>query len=477
MNAKQIWQAVLGELQLQVSKANYETWLKNTSVVSHEDGLFIIGAPNSFAKEWLESRFLSKIKRTLTSIIGQTVDLKIVVAQPKPRTRSLQSSLLPQEEVAPTLVLEQDEVPPPRHSSRTKRDSLPLPEPPPQDGGWTPNPDYTFSEFIIGKCNSLAHAACIKVANHPARAYNPLFIYGGVGLGKTHLLHAIAHVTLPKGLRVVYVTSEQFTNDLITAIRERSTDDFRRQYRRADVLLIDDIQFIAGKESTQEEFFHTFNALREANKQVVISSDRPPKLLATLEERLRSRFEWGLITDIQPPDFETRMAFLQSKAQKQQISISSEVLQFIANRPQHNYRELEGTLNRIIAYSLLHKRALTIKVASEALHDLTVSPKHGIIQPEQIIKAVAEYYQIEPRALRGKGRSKEIVLPRQVAMYLMREETSCSLLEIGRELGGRDHSTVLHSHEKVRREIEIDTQLRKDVLSIRERLYAHSQRR
>ena len=320
----------------------------------------------------------------------------------------------------------------------------------------------------------MAHAAAVAVAASPARAYNPLFLYGGVGLGKTHLLHAIAHEVLRRQLKVIYVPSETFTNDLINAIRERRTDEFRGRYRSADVLLIDDIQFIAGKESTQEEFFHTFNTLHEASKQIVVSSDRPPKSIVTLEERLRSRFEWGLIADIKPPDFETRMAILQMKARGQPRPVPGDVLEFVARKVQRNIRELEGALNRIVAYAQVNGRPLTPEVAEMALSDIVTVRARRSITPTKIIEAVGRHYRVDVRALRGKHRAKDVVLPRQVVMFLMREETDLSLVDIGRELGGRDHTTVLHGYEKMRAEIDADAELRTQVLAIKEELYGEA---
>jgi chromosomal replication initiator protein len=319
----------------------------------------------------------------------------------------------------------------------------------------------------VGNSNRLAHAAAYAVAHKPAEAYNPLFLYGGVGLGKTHLLHAIGHVPLKKNLRVVYISSETFTNDLINSIRNQTTEEFRLKYRYIDVLLVDDIQFIAGKESTQEEFFHTFNTLHAANKQIVISSDRPPKAIITLEERLRSRFEWGLIADIQPPDLETRTAILRFKAESQPIFIPVEVIDFLARKIQSNIRELEGALNRVVAYTNMTASPLNVELAMAALQDIT---PHRPPSLQEIIMAVADFYGLSVEDLQSPRRSKAVALPRQVAMYLAREETDDSLLEIGMALGGRDHSTILYGHEKISSLAEEDP-LRRDLLSIKELLY------
>lgn len=332
------------------------------------------------------------------------------------------------------------------------------------------NARYTFSTFIVGAGNQLAHAASVAVAEAPGHAYNPLFLYGGVGLGKTHLLHAIGHNALENGLVVLYVSSETFTNEMINAIRYRTNEEFRAKYRSADVLLVDDIQFIAGKDSTEEEFFHTFNSLYESNKQIVMCSDRPPKAIVSLEERLRSRFEWGLIADIQPPDLETRVAILRAKADLSQRMVPDDVIQYLASRVQSNIRELEGSLNRLLAFSQLQRMPLTIDTAKAALANIATDARQRRVSIDDVINAVSEYYRLSLDDLRGKQRDKHIVVPRQVAMYLMRQETEASLMEIGQALGGRDHSTVLHGCDKISREVNENTALRKEVLAIRQQI-------
>ncbi len=332
------------------------------------------------------------------------------------------------------------------------------------------NPRYTFSTFIVGANSRLAYAASQAVAEASGRSYNPLFLYGGVGLGKTHLLHAIGHSGLEQGLVVLYVSSETFTNDIVNAIRYRTTDEFRAKYRSVDVLLVDDIQFIAGKDSTEEEFFHTFNALHEMNKQIVICSDRPPKAIVSLEERLRSRFEWGLIADIQPPELETRVAILRAKCDMIGREVPDEVIQFLASRVQSNIRELEGSLNRLLAFTQLQHMPLTLETAKSALANLATDSRARRVSIPEILDAVAEYYRIPIEDLCGKQRDKHTVAPRHIAMYLMRQETDASLLEIGQALGGRDHSTVLHGCEKISREVNDNTTMRKEVLAIRQQL-------
>lgn len=445
MKPNEVWQAALGELQLQMTRETFTTWLKPTRVISYEDGTLIIGVENGYVKDWLSNRLVTTIQRTVTNIAGRTVEVKFVVWS-KNAAQQDQPALLDGLE-APT---ESGQNP----ATANLNTQL--------------NVRYTFASFVVGASNRLAHAASLAVAEQPATAYNPFFLYGGVGLGKTHILHAIGHECLAKGLQVLYVSSEEFTNDLINAIRTHTTDSFREKYRSNDVLLIDDIQFIAGKESTQEEFFHTFNTLHGANKQIVVSSDRPPRAMVTLEERLRSRFEWGLTADIQPPDLETRIAILGSKAKAQPIDVPRDLLYFIARQIQNNIRELEGALNRVLAYVRLTGYPLTIKTAELALTDMLARPV--ILTPSEIVEEVARYYSLGADSLRGRSRSKEIARSRQVAMYLAREETQASLPQIGEALD-RDHTTVLYGHEKISHQIEEDDNLRRDILTIRERLY------
>ncbi|MGB9723806.1 MAG: chromosomal replication initiator protein DnaA [Chloroflexia bacterium] len=462
MNARQVWQAVLGDLQLRLSRSDFETWFQGTSIVAFEDGLVVVGTPNSFAKQWLERRAGNLIRRALANVLGYSVQVRVVVtgngtagAETAPRRKPAGGASRPEvEKKAPV------------------SGAAPLPMPLP--GGL--NPDYTFSTFVVGSSNRMAHAAAMAVAERPAHAYNPLFIYGGVGLGKTHLLHAVGHYALRRNpeLRVLYVSSETFTNELINAIRRQETEEFRRRYRHNDILLIDDIQFIAGKESTQEEFFHTFNTLHAAYKQIVLTSDRPPKAILTLEERLRSRFEGGLIVDIQPPDLETRVAILRTRAEEKGVSLPEEVVEFLAQRVQRNIRELVGCLNRLLAYAELNGLPLTVSLAQEALAEVFFRPHRQELTPAQVIETVARHYGLNPDDLRGKSRHQEVAVPRQIAMYLIREEIGMPLAEIGRELGGRDHTTVLYGCEKVAQTIEVDARLRREVLALREKLHAEA---
>ncbi|MEE9508854.1 MAG: chromosomal replication initiator protein DnaA [Anaerolineales bacterium] len=445
MTAERLWDAALGQLQLEMPRAAFDTWVRDAELLTYEDGTFIVGVQNAYAKDWLEDRLRSTVTRVLTGIAGRSADVRFVVWQDEAQ----------EEEQPPVLAV-------PKVSRPQKvSSSISL------------SPKYTFESFVVGPSNRLAAAAAQAVAENPARAYNPLFLYGGVGLGKTHLLHAIGNACSGFGLQILYVSSEEFTNDLINAIRSRTTDAFRGRYRRIDVLLIDDIQFIAGKESTQEEFFHTFNTLHGQDKQLIISSDRPPKAFVTLEERLRSRFEWGLTADIQAPDYETRLAILRSKTDRAGRSVPSDFLEIIARRVQSNIRELEGALNRVYAFSDLSGLPLTKDLVESALADLL--PRTGSITPDQIITAVADEFGIEEDRLLSRQRSRDVALPRQVAMYLIREETGASLPQIGEVLGGRDHTTVMYGYNKITDRLETDDGLRRQVISVRETLYGHPQ--
>jgi len=450
MDAKHIWRAALGELQVALSPANFETWLRHTSLVDVDDTRFRIAVPNGFAKDWLETRYRPLISQTLARIVGYSVQVEFLV-----REDAGQPTPAPAEAPA-----QQVRVEPTRVGAEGGSSSL--------------NPRYAFGNFIVGSANRLAHAASLSVAERPGHAYNPLFLYGGVGLGKTHLMHAIGNAVMARFPRkkVVYATSEKFTNDFITSIQQGRIDDFRSRYRRIDVLLIDDIQFIADKERTQEEFFHTFNTIHDDGKQIVLSSDRPPKQITTLEERLRSRFEWGLIADLTAPDLETRIAILRAKAEESSVPIGSEVVEFIARKVVSNIRELEGALNRVVAYASMGAMPITIELAQAVLSNVLYNPKKRQVTPEKIARAVSEYYGVAMDQLRGQKRDRAIVTPRQIAMFLMREETDVSLLRIGAELGGRDHSTVLHACDKITRESSVNDELRRDIAAVRELIYA-----
>ena len=443
MNAEHAWQATLGQLQLEMSKASFDTWVRSAEFLNYDEDqrLVEIGVKNAYAKDWIDDRLSAKMKRMLTGMIGTPVDIRVRVwsaAAPPPVTPEPRVTTVPALPGAPA-----------------ENTSI--------------NPRYRFDNFVVGSNNRLAHAASQAVAESPARAYNPLFLYGGVGLGKTHLLHAIGNACQPAGLNVLYVSSEEFTNDLINAIRTHTTPAFREKYRQVDVLLIDDIQFIAGKESTQEEFFHTFNTLHGQNKQLVISSDRSPKALGALEERLRSRFEWGLTADVQAPDVETRLAILRTKADRAGRVVPAEILEFIARQVQSNIRELEGALNRVLAYSDLSGIPLSLEMTQNALIDFL--PQGTDLRPDDVLHAVSRTFGVSEERLLGRERTREVALPRQIAMYLMREEGGASLPQIGDFIGGRDHTTVLYACDKVNDLMETDDRLRRQVSQIREQLY------
>ncbi|RME88392.1 MAG: chromosomal replication initiator protein DnaA [Anaerolineae bacterium] len=448
MDAERAWQSVLGQLQMEMPKAAFDTWVRDTRPLSFKDGLLTIGVRNAYARDWLENRLSNIVTRLLIGILNTNVEVRFVVAYGGNGQHGNANDEL--------LQTPEDE----------ETDSTPRPRNP------TLNTRYTFDSFVVGSGNRLAYAACQAVSEKPARAYNPLFIYGGVGLGKTHLLHAIGNACHARDLNVLYVSSEEFTNDLIDAIRTHTTQAFREKYRSIDVLLIDDIQFIAGKESTQEEFFHTFNTLHGQDKQIIVSSDRPPKALVTLEERLRSRFEWGLAVDIQPPDLETRLAILRYKAERAGRYLPDEILEIIARRVQSNIRELEGALNRIIAFAELSGSTITPKMVEVALADLLPRPR--TIRPEKVVDLVAQAFNVEAKRILGRERSREVALPRQIAMYLLRQEGHISLPQIGAALGGRDHTTVLYAVEKVADLLERDDRLRQQVVQIRQQLYGQS---
>ena len=468
LNLKELWRAALGELQLAMPKANYDTWFKETYVVSEEDDVFCIGVPNAFAREWLDNKYRSQVRTSLQRLVGRTVDVRFITvpggaahtAGTGHRTHGPAQNG-------------------PNQGEQGSSGVTPVAPPSERRGELSPitailNPRYTFATFVVGSNNRLAHAAALSVAERPGHSYNPLFVYGGSGLGKTHLMHAIGHAVLsrhPKK-RVAYATSEKFTNEFINSIRGQKSEEFRERYRRIDVLLIDDIQFIAGKEGTQEEFFHTFNAIHEEGKQIILSSDRPPKAIPQLEDRLRSRFEWGLIADISTPDLETRIAILRAKAEAANVSVPPPVIDFLAQRIVSNIRELEGALTRIVAYATLNAVAVTTDLAQTILQNILYNPRRQSLSPERIVETVAKYYGVPSDQLRGKARDKQIVLPRQIAMYLMREETEAPLIRIGDALGGRDHSTILHGCEKIEREMTENDDFRRDINALRESLYA-----
>jgi len=444
-NIQDLWDEVLKQISQRISKPSFDTWFKETKATQFKNDTVFITVPSDFIKGWLDQNYSELIQEILLEFTGRRLKVKFY-----------------------TLEAEEDDQQIKRSKTPTKSEAASLQE----DYKNVLNPKYVFETFVIGPGNRFAHAASLAVAELPAKSYNPLFLYGGVGLGKTHLMHAIGHFILEHNpqAKVVYLSSEKFTNEFINAIRDNNTDEFRNKYRNVDILLIDDIQFLAGKESTQEEFFHTFNALHGENKQIVISSDRPPKEIPTLEDRLRSRFEWGLITDIQPPDLETRIAILRKKAKAENLDIPNEVMAYIANQINTNIRELEGALIRVVAYSSLINRDIDVELAQEALKDIIPSSKPKMITIYDIQKIVSDYYGIKVDELKGRKRTKSVVLPRQIAMYLSREMTDLSLPKIGEEFGGKDHTTVIHAHEKIQQALLEDHTIQKVIKEVSTRI-------
>jgi chromosomal replication initiator protein len=451
-STREVWRAVLGELQLQLPRPTFETWLKQTEGIRYDEKCFVVGVPTPFAVAWLERRMYQAIQKTVEKVTHRPLDIQFQV----------KTGEMPHEESLPAFPAEEASFP----EAEGER-------PPNLQDRQVPalSPKYTFSSFVVGASNRLAYSAARAVADAPGRGYNPLFLYSGVGLGKTHLLHAIGHACAARGLSVLYATSEQFTNEFIMAIRNRTTEAFRHRYRSVQVLLMDDVQFMSGKEQTHEGFFHTFNDLHNSGNQVVITSDRPPKALALLEDRLRSRFEWGLIADIQPPDLETRMAILSYKADQLRVSLEESVIELIAKRVQKNVRELEGSLNRIFAYSQLMNVAITLESTSRILDEVTSDTARHAIDPERILEEVSRYYKVSGQDLLGRSRTQKIAQARQVAMYLLIYELELSPTQVGRLLGGRDHATVIHGAGKINGEINEDRQLRQDVLTVKEAIF------
>ena len=434
---KNLWEKTLDIIKSELSEVSFNTWIKSCEPISISSDTLKISVPNSFTQDILDKRYKDLVANSIKAVCSKLYTIEFVIASEayikediKKADKTPSKSIVVNDEMSSTL-----------------------------------NPKYTFNSFVIGNSNRFAHAASLAVAEAPAKAYNPLFIYGGVGLGKTHLMHAIGHYILDgnPNAKVVYVSSEKFTNELINAIKDDRNEEFRKKYRNVDVLFIDDIQFIAGKERTQEEFFHTFNELHDANKQIILSSDRPPKEIPTLEDRLRSRFEWGLIADIQVPDFETRMAILKKKADVENLNVANEVMGYIATKIKSNIRELEGALIRIVAYSSLTNREITVDLATEALKDI-ISKKQGKhITIDLIQDVVSSYFNLRVEDLKSQRRTRNVAYPRQIAMYLSRKLTDMSLPKIGEEFGGRDHTTVIHAYEKISENLKTDDSLQHTV--------------
>lgn len=438
-SAQHLWDAALGELQLQVNKSNYHTWLKGTTGLNSQDGQFIIGVPNTFVAEYLDRNQRSLIEKVLTDLTQQELQVQFQIHDSPAKT-----AVRPDNRVKPISP----------HQAR-----MPL-----------FNPKYTFDSFVVGNGNQLAFAAAHGIAENPGHSYNPLFIHAGPGLGKTHLLQSIGNMAQANDMKVLYVSAEQYTNELMTALREKKMEDFRGKYRNADMLLVDDIQFFSGKEQTGESFFHTFNELHNSSRQIAVTSDQRPKDIPSLPERLRSRLEWGLVTDIQPPDFKTRLAILQNKAGEKGIDVSVDILEVIALQVQQNIRALEGALNRVIAYAKLIKTGLTPEVVNQALRDVASNQEKKQVTPLLIIEAVVNTFQLTPTDLKSRKKDEATVLARQVAMYLMRQETDCSLDEVGKQLGGRSPATVSYAYQKIATSLNDCPSLQRKVYDIQQRI-------
>ena len=448
MTTEELWRAVLAQIQLDISPANFATWFKNTGIVNLKEGEAVVSVPNSFAKEWLEQKYNKNIFKILRGLNDEIKEVRYILGKQDLKTLKKEKIPLP--------VVDQLEFPEFKISKETNL-----------------NPRYTFENFVVGPFNELPHAAAQAVSKNPGSVYNPLFVYGGVGLGKTHLLQAIGNDVVKNfsEKKVRYIPAEKFTSGVITSIRNHEMEAFKSQYRQIDVLIIDDIQFLAGKEKTQEEFFHTFNALYEKNKEIILSSDRPPKTIPALAERLRSRFEGGMIADISAPDFETRVAILKTKSRERDIEFPDDILHYIASNIQRNIRELEGALNRLVAYQKIDSRPADLETAKNLLKSITFSPPK-VTSPKKIIQVVAEFYDLKEREVLTASRKKEIVYPRQIAMYLLREELKSSYPFIGRKFQGKDHTTAIHSCEKITKELQVNEKLREEIVLIKQRIYS-----
>ena len=445
---KRLWENTLNIIKGEMTEVSFNTWIKSCEPISISSDTIKISVPNSFTQDILEKRYKDLVINSIEAAGSKLYNVEFFIASE----------------------LQDDENLEVEEKKSTDKDSMAITVN--DEMSSTLNPKYTFDSFVIGNSNRFAHAASLAVAESPAKAYNPLFIYGGVGLGKTHLMHAIGHYILQgnPNAKVVYVSSEKFTNELINAIKDDKNEEFRTKYRSVDILLIDDIQFIAGKERTQEEFFHTFNTLHDANKQIILSSDRPPKEIPTLEDRLRSRFEWGLIADIQAPDFETRMAILKKKADVEKLNVPNEVMVYIATKIKSNIRELEGALIRIVAYSSLTNRDITVDLASEALKDIISNKQNKNITIDLIQDVIAAYFNLRDDDLKSQRRTRNIAYPRQIAMYLSRKLTDMSLPKIGEEFGGRDHTTVIHAYEKISESLKSDESLQHTIEDVTKKI-------
>lgn len=458
-----LWQAVLGEIELSITRPNFITWFSNTGLLREDEDLVIVAVPNVFIKQQLERKYTDLIIETLkkNGVTPKQLEFKVHALSSRRSeepvdivmTRPTGGSTANRPSAAPSTMTTANPAP-----SRVPRLGI--------------NDRYTFDTFIVGAGNELAFAACQSIAANPGTKYNPLFLYGGVGIGKTHLIQAVGNAIVAQNpsAKVIYISTEQFVQEFVQALRFKKASDFANHYRSADVFIVDDIQFIAGKEKIQEEFFHTFNTLHQSNKQIIISSDKPPKDIPTLEERLRSRFAWGMSIDMQIPDFETRCAIIQTKAQTQETVLDNDVVEYLANNIQTNIRELEGALNQLLAFCEMRGLEPNLSIATSLLGVSKTRPKH--LSAKQIIERTARHFQVPMEDILGPKRDKDIVVPRQIAMYMLRSELHLSFPKIARELGRKDHTTAIHSVEKIEKESRVDNELREAIADIKERLYA-----
>ncbi|MEI8343611.1 MAG: chromosomal replication initiator protein DnaA [Candidatus Moraniibacteriota bacterium] len=469
MNNTELWQAALGEIELSISKANFSTWFKNTTILSRENGKVVIGVPNGFAKEWLENKYNTFIFRALRNFQEDIKEISCIIYNLDQAPQGNEIKKI--DSIAHAVAIPSGITNPYSHVSQSANTQASSVQKAYENNI---NHRYTFENFIIGENNELARAACYAVSQNLGKVYNPLFIYGGVGLGKTHLLQSIGNEVLEKDptKKIKYIATERFANELIDSIRNQTVNDFKAAYSAIDLLIIDDVQFLEKKEKTQMEFFHIFNALYQINKQIVISSDRPPKAIATLEDRLRSRFEGGMIADIGQPDLETRMAILKTKAAEKNFYLDEEALRFIAENVKNNIRELEGALNRIVAACEFNNKLPTLKFVQQALSEIISAGKKKGVQPQNVIDAVSQYFNIPIKELIEKGRKKEISYARQIAMYIMRSELNASYPGIGSQFGGRDHTTAMHAYEKVSKDMENNEKVKEDVSILKEKIYS-----
>lgn len=451
LTKEELWKAVLGEMELSLSKANFTTWLKNTSVATQNNDALVVSVPNGFIKEWLQNKFHKQILTSVQKLTPEVREIKYIIG-------TADSVLNTKKDFSQLVAERVFENKPSTDTDVNPQTNL--------------NPKYSFDSFVIGSYNELAHAASLAVASHPGQTYNPLFLYGGVGLGKTHLLQAIGNSVIEKNpqKKVLYIPAERLTAEIVESIRNKTIEELKNRYHKLDILIIDDIQFIAGKEKTQDIIFSTFNELHGKNKQIILSSDRPPKAIPALEERLRSRFEGGMIADVGLPDFETRLAILKLKIKNKGVILDDDVLSYIATNIQKNIRELEGALNRIIAVSQVYNKNLDVKEIKRLLATYLSAP-YRKTTPQLILKSVSDFYNLPLQDLTKRSRKKEVVRPRQIAMYLLREESKSSFPEIGQRLGGRDHSTVIHAYEKIKLEEENNEITKQEIILIKERIY------